>query len=212
MANTVSIKFRRAALPPLAQAEGYRATKLMEIQDRRVKRTQHLLARALIVLTLEKGYEAVTIRDITERADVGYATFFRHYHDKDELLKDVLDVVLTEIIDLLGSTEPAADPTTIGTLLFRYVQQQSEVVRVLLMSHALLQRSIEIATQNVVSEHTFLPDSVVPLEIAAHHIVASSISLIQWWLDHQMPYPPERMGVIYHELIIRPTSELAFSS
>ena len=184
----------------------------MEIQDRRVKRTQHLLARALIALTLEKGYEDVTIRDITERADVGYATFFRHYHDKDELLKDVLDVVLTEIIDLLGSTQPAADPTTIGVLLFRYVQQQSEVVRVLLMSHALLQRSIEIATQNVVSEHTFLPDSVVPLEIAAHHIVASSISLIQWWLDHQMPYPPERMGVIYHELIIRPTSELAFSS
>ena len=184
----------------------------MEIQDRRVKRTQHLLARALIALTLEKGYEAVTIRDITERADVGYATFFRHYHDKDELLKDVLDVVLTEIIDLLGSTQPAADPTTIGVLLFRYVQQQSEVVRVLLMSHALLQRSIEIATQNVVSEHTFLPDSVVPLEIAAHHIVASSISLIQWWLDHQMPYTPERMGVIYHELIIRPTSELAFSS
>ena len=184
----------------------------MEIQDRRVKRTQHLLARALIALTLEKGYEAVTIRDITERADVGYATFFRHYHDKDELLKDVLDVVLTEIIDLLGSTQPAADPTTIGVLLFRYVQQQSEVVRVLLMSHALLQRSIEIATQNVVSEHTFLPDSVVPLEIAAHHIVASSISLIQWWLDHQMPYPPERMGVIYHELIIRPTSELAFST
>ena len=158
----------------------------MEIQDRRVKRTQHLLARALIVLTLEKGYETVTIRDITERADVGYATFFRHYHDKDELLKDVLDVVLTEIIDLLGSTQPAADPTTIGVLLFRYVQQQSE--------------------------HTFLPDSVVPLEIAAHHIVASSISLIQWWLDHQMPYTPERMGVIYHELIIRPTSELAFSS
>ncbi|HEX6557466.1 MAG TPA: TetR/AcrR family transcriptional regulator [Ktedonobacteraceae bacterium] len=183
----------------------------MEIQDRRVKRTQHLLARALIALTLEKGYEAVTIRDITERADVGYATFFRHYHDKDELLKDVLDVVLTEIIDLLGSTR-SADPTTIGVLLFRYVQQQSEIVRVLLMSHALLQRSIEIATQKVVSEHTFLPDSVVPLEIAAHHIVASSISLIQWWLDHQMPYPPERMGVIYYELITRPTSELAFSS
>lgn len=184
----------------------------MEIQDRRVKRTQHLLARALIALTLEKGYEAVTIRDITERADIGYATFFRHYHDKDELLKDVLDVVLTELIELLGSRQPAAEPTTIGVLLFRYVQEQSEIVRVLLMSHTLLQHSIEIATQNVVSEHSFLPDSVVPLEVAAHHIVASSISLIQWWLDHQMPYPPERMGVIYHELIIRPTSELAFSS
>src|SRR6266568_82760 len=144
----------------------------MEIQDRRVKRTQHLLARALIVLTLEKGYEAVTIRDITERADVGYATFFRHYHDKDELLKDVLDVVLTELIDLLCPAIP--DPTAVGVLLFRYVQKHSEVFRVLLGSHALLLPIIEAATQNIANEHTSLSGSAVPLEIAAHHSVTSS--------------------------------------
>jgi AcrR family transcriptional regulator len=184
---------------------------IMEVQDRRVKRTQQLLTRALIALTLEKGYEDVTIRDITERADIGYATFFRHYHDKDELLKDVLDVVLTELIDLLGPALPA-DPSTVGVLLFRYVQEQSEVVRVLIRSHALLQNIIAAATQNVVNMHTARPGSPVPLEIAAHHIVTASISLIQWWLDRQMPYAPEQMGVIYHELIIRPTSEVAFSS
>jgi AcrR family transcriptional regulator len=185
---------------------------LMETQDRRIRRTQNLLAKALIALTLEKGYEAVTIRDITERADIGYATFFRHYHDKEELLKDVLDVVLTELIDLLCPAMPDDDPTTVGVLLFRYVQKQSEVVRVLLGSHTLLQRTIDIAAQNVTNEHMPLPGSAVPLEIAAHHLVTSSISLIQWWLDHQMPYPPERMGGIYHELITRPTSAVAFSS
>ena len=184
----------------------------MEIQDRRVKRTQQLLTRALIALTLEKSYEDVTIRDITERADIGYATFFRHYHDKDELLKDVLDVVLTELTDLLGPAMPAADSDTVGVLLFRYVQEQSEVVRVLLRSHALLQNIIAAATQNVVHMHTARPESLVPLEVAAYHTVTASISLIQWWLDRQMPYPPEQMGIIYHELIIRPTSEVAFSS
>ena len=182
----------------------------MEIQDRRVRRTQHLLAKALIALTLEKGYEDVTIRDITERADIGYATFFRHYRDKDELLQDVVDVVLAELIDLLCPATSDADPTAIGVLLFRHVQEQSEVVRVLLRSHSLLPRLIEAATQNIVSDHTPRPESIVPLEIAAHHIVASTISLIQWWLDHQMPYPPERMGLIYHELIARPTGEVAF--
>jgi AcrR family transcriptional regulator len=184
----------------------------MEIQDRRIRRTQQLLAKALIALTLEKGYEAVTIRDITERADIGYATFFRHYHDKEELLKDVMDVVLTELIDLLCSAIPDDDPTTVGILLFCYVQEHSEVIRVLLRGHALLQRTIEIATRNVVNEHTPLPGSAVPLEVAAHHIVTSSISLIQWWLDQQMPYTPERMGRIYHELITRPTSAVAFAS
>lgn len=182
----------------------------MELQDRRVRRTQHLLARALVALTLEKGYEAVTIRDITESADIGYATFFRHYHDKDELLKEILDVVLTELIGLLCPAD--THPATVGVLLFRYIQEQQEIIRVLLGRHALLQPIIKIATQNIVNEHMPLPDSAVPLEIAAHHIVASSISLIQWWLEHQMPYSPEQMGKIYYELILRPTSTVAFFS
>jgi AcrR family transcriptional regulator len=182
----------------------------MEVQDRRVRRTQQLLAKALIALTLEKGYEAVTIRDITERADVGYATFFRHYRDKDDLLQDVMDVVLAEFIELLP-TARSDDPTTIGVLLFRHVQEQSEMVRVLLRSHTLLPRLIEAATKNVLSDHKVHSDGVVPPEIASYHIVTSTIALIHWWLEHGMPYPPEQMGRIYYELIERPTSEVAFS-
>jgi AcrR family transcriptional regulator len=185
----------------------------MEIQDRRIKRTQNLLAKALIALTLEKGYEAVTIRDITDRADVGYATFFRHYHDKDALLLDVLEVVLEELMGLLPLS-PDADPAAVGALIFRYVQQQSEVCRVLLSSRGsttLVQRIIEAGTESVLRQNTPLAEAVVPVEIAAYHLVASTLALIQWWLEHEMPYPPERMGVIYHELIVRPTNAVAFS-
>jgi AcrR family transcriptional regulator len=184
----------------------------MDMQDRRVKRTQNLLAKALIVLTLEKGYEAVTIRDITERADVGYATFFRHYHDKDALLQDVLDVVLSELITLLLPSSSLSDPADVGTLLFTYVQEHSEIIRVLLSSRGsslLMQRMIEAGTQSVLLQHASLPESPVPADIAAYLLVTSSIALIGWWLDHAMPYPPARMGIIYRELIARPTSAVA---
>lgn len=187
----------------------------MDVHDRRVKRTQNLLAKALIALTLEKGYEAVTIRDITERADVGYATFFRHYHDKDALLQDVLDVVLAELTGLLLLSSPEADPAAVGALIFHYVHDHSEVIRVLLSSRgssSLVQRIIETSTQNILHQHTPLAGSAVPIEIAAYHIVGSSIALIQWWLEHGMSYSPEHMGIIYHELIIRPTSTIAFSA
>jgi AcrR family transcriptional regulator len=184
------------------------------MQDRRVKRTQNLLAKALIALTLEKGYDAVTIRDITERANVGYATFFRHYRDKDALLHDVLDVVLIDLIDLLLPQASLDDSSSVGTLIFRYVQGHSELIRVLLSSQrpfALVQRMIEAGTQSVLHNNAPKEGGPVPMEIAANHIVASSIALIQWWLEHDMPYPPERMGAIYHELIAQPTSSLAFS-
>src|SRR5690242_8768698 len=134
----------------------------MDLQDRRVKRTQKALARALIELTLEKGYEAITIRDITDKAEVGYATFFRHYHDKDALLKDVLDVVLDELTGLLTAPMSEANHEIIGTLIFRYVQGHSEVVIVLLSSRAsaaLVRRIVEAGTQSVFSSNPTLNGS-----------------------------------------------------
>ena len=180
----------------------------MDKQDRRVKRTQNLLAKALIALTLEKGYDAITIRDITQRADVGYATFFRHYHDKDELLQDVLEVVLEELMHVFFASSYQGDPAVDGLLLFRYVQQHSEVIRVLLSSRgssSLIQRVIEAVSQDVLSRQSLIEDGVVPIEVAAYHLITSSITLVQWWLEHDMPYTTERMGEIYQELIIRPT-------
>jgi AcrR family transcriptional regulator len=183
----------------------------MDKQDRRVKRTQNLLAKALIALTLEKGYDAITIRDITQLADVGYATFFRHYHDKDALLQDVLEVVLDELMHVFFASSYQGDPAIDGLLLFSYVQQHSEVIRVLLSSRgssSLIQRIIEAVTQDVVSRQTLIEDGIVPTEIAAYHLITSSITLVQWWLENDMPYTPERMGEIYHALIIRPTIDI----
>ncbi len=177
-------------------------------QDRRIRRTQHLLAQALIALTLERGYEAVTIRDITEQADIGYATFFRHYRHKDDLLEDVLDVVLEELQQLLATTQPDADPTAVGTLVFHYVQGHSEVVRVLLGCREALQRLIAVVTAQIVADPTAPLAAALPRDLAAHHIVSATIALIAWWVDHAMPYPPEQMGRIYHELIARPTGAL----
>jgi AcrR family transcriptional regulator len=184
-----------------------------KIQDRRIKRTQRLLAQALIELTLAKGYESVTIRDITNWADVGYATFFRHYRDKDALLQHLLQEVLDELLHLLRPQTVAVDSAEVGTLLFRYVQEHNEVCRVLLSSRGslnLVQQMIEAGTRNMLQQHAPLAGSPVPAAIAAHHVVASSISLIEWWLAHEMPHPPEQMGVIYYELIMRPVYAVAF--
>ena len=180
--------------------------------DRRVKRTQYRLAEALIALTLEKGYEAVTIRDLTDRAALGYATFFRHYRAKDDLLQDVLDVVLDELTTLLAPVQADADPVAVGVLLFRYVQGHSAVVRVLLGSPSVLQRLVAVVSAQIVHDHAPRPGSPVPLAVAAHHFVSATIALVAWWLAQQMADPPEQMGEIYAALIAQPTSALAFAA
>lgn len=187
----------------------------METQDRRIRRTQNLLAKALIEVTLKKGYEAVTVRDITERADVGYATFYRHYQDKDALLEDVLEVVLTEIIGLFFPDTSGAtnDSENLGRILFSYVKENYEIIRVLLSSRYtsdIGKRMLEGGTKNMLERNIPRPDSLVPPEIAAYHLVTSTINLIEWWVEDGMRLSPEQMGLIYSELIEKPTISVAF--
>ena len=54
--------------------------------DRRVLRTQQLLQTALISLIQEKGFEALSVQDIIDRANVGRATFYAHFDNKEDLL------------------------------------------------------------------------------------------------------------------------------
>src|SRR5687768_7190119 len=72
---------------------------VVEKVDRRIQRTQELLSTALLELILERGYEAVTIKDVTERANVAYVTFFRHYRDLDELLVQRLTAGIAELME-----------------------------------------------------------------------------------------------------------------
>jgi AcrR family transcriptional regulator len=179
----------------------------MDRTDRRVKRTQKLLQDALIGLTLEKGFEAVTIREITDRADVGYATFFRHYPDKDALLADVLETMKDEFQALLAPYSMVSDPEKTGALLFEYVEQNCDLCRVLLDSTdimTLLKPVHEIGKSDDALMLNFSSQRLVPVEVALSHFMSSLVMLIRWWLDHGMPYPPERMGQIVAELIIRP--------
>jgi len=181
----------------------------MEKTDRRIKRTHKLLQDALVDLTLEKGYDAITIRDITERADVGYATFFRHYPDKDALLTDVLRSMKEDLQGLLLPYSLATNPELTGKLIFEYVENHSDLCKVLLNSTdtmSLIKPVQALGLQEV--ETMFGPNlrGGLPIEIVVNHLMSSLVMLLRWWLDNDSPYTPEQMGKIAADLIIRPAT------
>ncbi len=70
--------------------------------DRRVQRTRQLLRDALMALIVEKGYDAISVQDITDHANVARPTFYLHYKDKEELLLSSVQ----EIYDDLAQNHP----------------------------------------------------------------------------------------------------------
>ena len=74
------------------------------VKDRRIQRTQGLLHEALGSLIHEKSYDAISVKEILDRANVGRSTFYMHFGDKDELL-------LSSIRDMLRSIQLPCVPS-----------------------------------------------------------------------------------------------------
>jgi len=189
----------------------------MEQIDRRVRRTKKSLGDALIALALEKAYDEITIQEITDRADIGYRTFFRHYSDKDELLKDVLSTAQMELRDLMAPPPPeffiSSDLQSVdlkdGAVLFQHVKKYSDLFRVLLLSDRSFVLPVKaIAIQEFKDNLGPLIESEIPFDIIANHMASAMITLLRWWLDSDMSYSPEEMGEYAFRLIIQPTRDL----
>jgi AcrR family transcriptional regulator len=174
--------------------------------DRRVQRTRQGLQEALVALILEKGYEAVTVQDIIDRANVGRATFYAHFHDKEDLL-------LSEFEHLSAQFEQhqaeqaieASDLWTLGHLMFQHAQSYQRIYKAVvgkqsgLMMQSHLQKFLSYRIGEALKSQGKKTASM-PREILIHHLVHSLMALLVWWLDNNLPYSAEQMGQMYEQL------------
>ncbi len=184
-------------------------------EDRRVRRTRKLLGEALIAEIREKGYKNITIQDVTNRADVGYRTYFRHYTGLDELLisiaQDRLDQIY-EILDLPQLGDLTGNPVEyfqeIGQKIFLHIENNQVNIRFLLLDDSMrfvFEPVMSRSTEKLEAFLSNLPHVNIPPNLAAHHIVSSVFSLIRWWLENDNQPSSQEMGVIFTDLVVKPT-------
>jgi len=184
-------------------------------EDRRVRRTRKLLGEALIAEIREKGYKNITIQDVTNRADIGYRTYFRHYTGLDELLisiaQEKLDQIyeildLPQLVDLTGN--PVKYFQEIGQKIFQHIENNQMNIRFLLLDDSMrfvFEPVMTRATERLEVFLSNLPQENIPPNLAAHHIISSVFSLIRWWLENDSQPSSQEMGVIFTDLVVRPT-------
>lgn len=97
-----------------------------EKTDPRVRRTRDLIQRAFIELLQERGFEAIRVQDIAERATINRATFYAHFVDKFALFDALLDEMFQrEVAERLPTGAPltAANLHTLTSAVFALVDQ-----------------------------------------------------------------------------------------
>ena len=178
--------------------------KLEGIEDLRVRRTRKLLQQAFIERTVEKGFAALTVRDITEHAMVNRSTFYRHYLDKYDLLEQYINEIYELSEDREGILELHPDEASSGLInLLKHIQQEASFYRVMLgvqgdplfaqrfRQHT--EKRILSCFNHILSEQVFEPGAP-PIDLRSNFITYAGFGAIIWWLEQEQPCPPEQLA------------------
>ncbi len=188
---------------------------MQNLEDLRVRRTRKLLQKALLEAASEKGFAHVTVCDITERAMVNRATFYRHYEDKYDLLSQYIEE-LSGMIDSQGGASSSDDGRDTSTdsppaglvNLLKHMQANADFYRVMLGNQgdpAFCAQSfrgyIEQGFRRMLPSQAPQTDpGRLPVDLTVSYILNAGIGAIVWWLEEDQPCPPEQMAVWLYQL------------
>jgi AcrR family transcriptional regulator len=187
-----------------------------KMADKRVARTKRVIRDALTELMGEKGFEAVTVRDITTKAQINRGTFYLHYRDKYDLLEQSEEEIIRGIAAITENIDPVDamahtshdEPVPIILKLFEFFQEHAEFLKVVLgpNGNASFQVKLKSFIQTIFYRNFVTKlekESIqVPVEILLAYLSSAHLGVVQHWLETGMEKSPREMTLILAKMTL----------
>lgn len=182
--------------------------------DLRVIRTKKSIQKAFVELINEKGFEAVTVKDITTKAKINRGTFYSHYQDKYDLLDKWQEEFMIGMVniakqhqpttfDILEADSSSKTPFTLAILVFEYLNENIEFLKAVLGQNGELnfqanfkdfmwKTLFENNPNKFINEENLL----VPVEYLASYVSSAFTGVVQQWLNNGNKQSPQEMARI----------------
>lgn len=184
--------------------------------DRRIIRTRLAIQDALVALIKEKGFDALTVRDITKRANINRGTFYLHYKDKFDLLEQTETEILEEMQHIfLQANSLLAEDSEIANrfqqllmILLEYVKEHADLMHALLGlqgDSSLFTRARSAIEQNMQLGSIAglnVDNLLVPQEYLLSYILQAHLGVLQVWLGNGCKESPEEIARILFRLSV----------
>jgi AcrR family transcriptional regulator len=183
-------------------------------EDRRPLKTRKALRTTLVSLMREKNYEAISVQDILDRADIGRSTFYTHYRDKNELLIDGLEGLrefLQEAQKSAASESRHSYEKVIGFSLamFEHAHGHKDVFLSLvngqgwtIVSKNLEEIIVQLMKKEARSLYNKTSASGIPFDLFIDFLGATFIAVITWWAQYKHPLGPKEINSLFRALVI----------
>jgi len=171
------------------------------------------LHEALFSLIHEKSYDAIVVKEILDRANVGRLTFYTHFRNKDDLL-------VSGIHDLLRSVQSAGRPSSatrdekmlwFSLPIFEHISHYRRAGEARIgtrgrgIIHEHLQHVLaELMAEDVRTALQCRREKVgqVPPELFVQYVASTFILVLHWWLDSRSSLPPKEVNDVFRALIL----------
>ena len=175
------------------------------VSNLRVRRTQKLLREALIELIEEQGFDALTVGEITERAMVSRAAFYRNYHDKYDLVEQIFAEAMRALFDAVSEPASVHSPQ-IWVRFFEHIAEYERLYRALLgrKGSPWFVLKMRASLVDLVKEFGRLspqwqPAAANPIYPTADEFIPDLVATmlveaITWWLEQGRPYPTQEIA------------------
>ena len=180
-------------------------------EDRRVRRTKKLLTQALTQLLQEKQINEITVKELTDLADMNRGTFYLYYKDMFDMLEKIEDGMfeaLDEIVSLHEHGDVSQQTKPILLDLFHFIEENQEMCRVLLSPHGdmnFLHRLNEVVREKCLKAWPDIRKEKGEADFDYHYsfVVFGCAGVIRAWVNRNCQESAEKMAEMAYGMILR---------
>jgi AcrR family transcriptional regulator len=187
--------------------------------DRRIQRTRQLLHGALMALIQEQGFEALSVQDIIDRANVGRATFYAHFDSKEDLLASGIENLRASLRErqreALSAVRSDDRLFAFSRELFIHANEHRTVFRAMVGKRSgavvqqLLQKMLVDLVRDEVKARWAGIENDTPVEAVSQFIGGGLFGLLIWWGNGKMRMAVEDVDSMFRRLAIPSVKSVA---
>jgi AcrR family transcriptional regulator len=177
--------------------------------QRRVLRTKATIEDAFVKLVIEKGYDKVSVEDITNRADVARATFYAHYTNKEALLSAVFSRLIDSLEERISHREQSRSGvrTDVIEAAYRHAGEMRDLYKACLSDSWARQAYLSTMTRYAEQSYRDTMEGVhrqprLPISVMASGFAGAHVSILESWLDGKIGCSVEELAAMEVDLLV----------
>lgn len=177
--------------------------------DKRIIKTKQRLVAGFIELLKTKNFKLINVSELTNTAQVNRATFYLHYKDIDDFLRQIEDELIAEytaVFDKKTLTLSSDGSINVICNVFELIADNAEIITAIVGPNGdptFPPRLSALARRKIVSEYMGRYDNNPEIYYSIYYMINGCVGVIFKWIQGGLKESPEEMSRILGKFITK---------